>query len=128
MNGILIPNTIKGRKRLSATLNLTAPGYSKCHCCNIVWKYVQSKVLMYNNTSGYFPICSLCFTDPKIPYEKLIEYYTHSEYTTYTSIEKEYIKNSLFEETKTDSIIKEKYLIYLKNKRINKIDDILKQE
>ena len=112
------------RGKLSQLLN---PRYSHCSHCEMTWNKVKRKSLNYNTGSGYFPICIGCYHDPKVSYSDLMKYYTNPHKTSdrFTQDEKDRILNSLFLETKSNDIIKEKYQKHIILKRSNVIDNIL---
>ena len=113
------------KARLSQLLN---PGFSHCGHCGITWNLTESKSLMYSNTSGFFPICLKCFHSPEVSYSDLMDFYGDTGKNRdfrFTTAEREYILNSLLQETKTDDIIKDKYQKYIALKRDSKIEKIL---
>ncbi len=112
--------TIRGK--LSQLFN---PGFGHCKCCGTTWNNTETKSLNYTNTRGFFPVCRECYHDPDVLYSDLMDYYGNPYDDRFSPEEKDYILNSLFEETKTNDIIKEKYQNHLILIRSNKIETIL---
>ena len=110
------------RGKLSQLFN---PGFGHCRCCETTWNKTNPKSLYYSNDQGFFPICMECYLHPEVLYSDLIHYYTNSHDPVFSQEEKDYILDSLFQETKTNGIIKEKYRKYINLKRSAKIESIL---
>lgn len=55
-------------------LRLLHPGFSYCEKCRLPWNYCNSKSVDYNESSGTFATCDICWNNSTI--EELKKYYT----------------------------------------------------
>jgi hypothetical protein len=120
--------TISGRRKMSKYLRALNPNHGYCECCGTPWSHVKGKALNYAPGNGYFPICELCFYDEQVTYSDLLTYYKREDEYAHTEEQYEHIKNSLYEETKKDSIIKKKHEIHYILMREKKIESIINDE